>query len=275
MGDASTGARPSLADVGIFVEVMDAVTDKPLPSVRGVPGTPDDTWVQVTEEQEVFVSVANGTAHGVIIHTSIDGRRTPCDTVAPASSRAIIGFFDPKLVKHKAIKMHQVDSRRRADSSADAGDGAGTISVKLYKDETPKRERFSDAETVRKHWDASKDQCTPPTSADGHAKETTCLRATRGGGVSQRSQTFSPQPFVLGKPIGACTFRYTDEFGFAVRKVPLPKPQAAGGPPPPPPPPASHSRHKKGRKTPYERPPTKEAEPAASTGHAVIDLTNA
>lgn len=266
MGDASAGTtqtsagkikvEPTAAELGIVVEIIDAVTAKPLPSVTNVPGTRGDVWVEVVEGQEVFVAVANGTNHGVVVQTTIDGQPTPCDTVAPPSTRAIIGFFDPKLVKHKAIKMHAVDSRRPADSSVDASDGAGTICVNLYKDETPKRERFSDAETVRKHWRADKDQCTPPacTDADGHAKETTCLRATEGSGVSQRPQTFTPQPFVRGKWIGLCAFRYTDEFGFAIRKVPLPK---------------------KEDRPDQARPKKRAKLSKAKADHAVIDITNA
>lgn len=267
------GVDPTLAELGIVVEVIDAVTEKPLPSVTGVPGTHDDTWLQVAEGQEVFVAVANGTTHGVLVQMTIDGQRTPGDTVAPPSTRAIIGFFDPKLVKHKAIKMHAVDSHRQNGASVNAGEGAGTICVNLYKDETPKRERFSDPETVHKHWDAGKDNYTSPASADGHSKETTCLRATKGGGVSWRAQTFSPEPFVRGNTLGACIFRYTDEFGFAIRKVPLPKAQAAGGPLP-----ASHSS-KKQHKTPREMPaqarPNKKAKPTTGAGQEVIDLTKA
>jgi len=289
---SATGVNPTPAEMWIEVAVIDAATEQPVPSVTGVPGFPDATWLQVTEGLQVFIRIDNKTDAGVIVAPIIDGRPTPCTTVAPPGGRAIVGFFDPKLMGHKAIKMDAVNNhgqgvaKAKAKAKADASEGAGTIRVQLYENKTPKHEPITDAETASKQWRSAKDeyqyQDAASASADGHAKETTCLRAAKGGSVSTRPQTFSPKPFVRGEPLGVCTFYYTDEFGFAVRKIPLPKPQAAGGPLP-----ASHPS-KKERKKPYAKPAEtplkkeaketkddKETQPTASTGHTVIDLTDA
>lgn len=198
------------SDQKLVVDVVDARTRAAHPAVTQA----GFRWVRLQDRDEIFLRCANDTDSDVIVEVEIDGHGTGTAYLIGARKRSFIGLFEPKLMAERSIVIRNVDKTETVEQQ---DEDAGSVCVKWLEcleaggAFTTKPE---ECDFVRKGW---------TKQAAGHAKETTCVRAGEDGSqFTGKGGMWSTRPFKSGRILQFDVFRYTDDFGFAIRKIPAP-----------------------------------------------------
>lgn len=198
------------SDPKLVVEVVDARTRAAHPAVTHA----GFRWLRLQDRDEIFLLCANDTDSDAVVEVKIDGHRTGTQSLIRARKRNVIGLFEPKLMAQRSIVIRNVNKTETVEQQdEDAGsvcvtwreclDGGGAFTTNP-----------EECDFVRKGW---------TKQAAGHAKETTCVRAGEDGRqFIGEGGMWSTRPFKTGRMLQVDAFRYTDDFGFAIRKIPAP-----------------------------------------------------
>lgn len=200
-----------MSDQKYHLDILQAESFYPCPQVtHGC-----EQWVRLEEGDQVFLRCCNRSSDPVVVRVSVDGTSTGCVSMIFPTSRTVIGLFKGDILTHKSILIKSVRKREEKPLSA-AGCDSGRFVVEWL-------ECFDSAPQTT---DDDCDFQRAPLRTDdahGHNKETDCVRAADGDKLAKERGSWSKTPFKTGSVLHRSCIRYTDEFGFQVRKIPLPE----------------------------------------------------